>query len=158
MVERLDGLRHHPVVRRHHQNGDIRDLRSPRTHGGERLMAGRVQERDDPAVLMDLVRADVLRDPSELLGNHVRSTDRVQEQRLPVIDVAHDGDDGRARNEPALVDRLFGLLLDLHLGGDDLDRPAKLGPDQLDGVVGQRLTDRHHLARLEKQLDDVRGG
>ena len=49
VVERLDRLRLHAVVGGHHQDRDVRHLGTTGTHGGERLVAGGVDERDDPA-------------------------------------------------------------------------------------------------------------
>ena len=44
----------------------------------------------------DLVGADVLGDATGLAGDDVGVADLVEELRLAVVDVAHDGDDGRA--------------------------------------------------------------
>ena len=45
----------------------------------------------------DVVRADVLRDAAGFAGDHVRLADVVEQRRLAVVDVTHDGDDGRTR-------------------------------------------------------------
>ena len=66
MVDRLDGLRHHAVVRRHDQNGDIGYLRAAGAHGGERRVARGVEEGDRLAVHRDTVRADMLGDAAGL--------------------------------------------------------------------------------------------
>ena len=100
---RLDGLRHHAVVGRHHQDDDVGDLGAAGPHGGERLVARRVDERDLPAVLLDLVGADVLGDAAGLAGDDVGLADAVEQQRLAVVDVAHDGDDRRAGPQVLLV-------------------------------------------------------
>ena len=42
----LDGLGHHAVVGRHHQDHDIGHVRPAGPHGREGLVAGRVQEGD----------------------------------------------------------------------------------------------------------------
>ena len=47
------------------------------------------------AVLDDLVGADVLGDATGLAGDHVGVADLVEQLRLAVVDVAHDGDDRR---------------------------------------------------------------
>ena len=64
--DRLLRLRHDAVVGRDDEDGDVRHLRAAGAHGGERLVARGVEERDLPAVDSDLVRADVLRDPAGL--------------------------------------------------------------------------------------------
>ena len=46
VVDGFDRLRHDAVVGRHHQHHDVGDLGAARAHGGERLVARRVDERD----------------------------------------------------------------------------------------------------------------
>ena len=54
------------------------------------------------AVLLDVVRADVLRDSAGFALGHVGDADGVEQRRLAVIDVAHDGDHRRTRlRDPA---------------------------------------------------------
>ena len=97
MIDRLDGLRLHAVVRRHHENDDVRDLGAARPHGGERLVARCVDEGDFLARRqLDLIGADMLGDAAGLLRYDIRRPDGVEQRRLAVIDMAHDGDDGRA--------------------------------------------------------------
>ena len=145
--DRLLRLRHDAVVGGDDEHGDVRHLRAAGAHGGERLVARRVEERDLPAVDVDLVRADVLRDPAGLGLDDRRLADRVEQRRLAVVDVAHDRDDRRPRREI-----LLGVLEDLRLvvlvgGVLDRDLAVELGGDQLDLVVGQRLRDLDHLPR-----------
>ena len=54
VVERLDRLRHHAVVGRHHQHRDVGDLRTTGTHGGERLVTRGVDEGDRAVVALVL--------------------------------------------------------------------------------------------------------
>ena len=42
VVNRLDGLRHYAVVRRHHKDHDIRRFGTAGTHHREGLVAGRI--------------------------------------------------------------------------------------------------------------------
>ena len=44
MIERLDRLRHHAFIGRHHQDHDVGDLGAARAHRGERLVAGSIDE------------------------------------------------------------------------------------------------------------------
>ena len=46
VIDRLDGLRHHAVVGGDHQHHDVGHLGAARAHGGEGLVAGRVEEAD----------------------------------------------------------------------------------------------------------------
>src|SRR5581483_2581819 len=164
--DRLDRLRLHAVVRRHDEHRDVRDLRAARAHRGERLVTGRVEERDLPAVVFDLVGADVLRDAAGLARGHVRRTDGVEEARLAVVDVAQDGDDRRPVLQLARV--LFGP--ELHLAGGcfglrgllgsgrlGLRRrlEPELGRDERRGVEVDGLVDRGHDAHTDELLDDV---
>ena len=81
VVDRLLGLRLDAVVGRDHDHSQVRDARAARAHRGERLVAGRVQERDRLAAVAHLVGADVLGDPAGLAGGHLGLADRVQQTR-----------------------------------------------------------------------------
>ena len=48
---------------------------------------------------LHVIRADVLRDAAGFALGDARLADRVEQRRLAVVDVAHDGDDRRARHE-----------------------------------------------------------
>ena len=122
------GLRHDAVVGRHHQHGDVGDLRAAGTHRRERLVAGRVDERDVALADVRLVGTDVLRDATELARDDVGLADRVEQLGLAVVDVAHDGDHRRARCERGRVDLLLELVDALHLvlDADDLGAETEL--------------------------------
>jgi len=79
VVDRLDRLRHHSVVGRDHDHGDVRDLRAAGAHRSERLVTRRIQEGEHPPVVADLVGADVLGDPAGLTGCHLGLANRVQQ-------------------------------------------------------------------------------
>ena len=68
VLDRFDRLRHHGVVGRHHQDGDVGRLGAAGTHGGEGFVAGRVEEGDLLAVPIDLVGADMLGDAAGFAG------------------------------------------------------------------------------------------
>ena len=99
VVDGLDGLRHDAVVGGHHDGGDVGHLGAAGAHGRESLVARRVDERDRLAVVHDLVGADVLRDAAGFAGRHLGLADGVEQARLAVVDVAHDGDHRRTRLE-----------------------------------------------------------
>ena len=107
VVDRLVGLRLDAVVGGHDDDGDVRHAGAAGAHRGEGLVAGRVEERHELAVVVHLVGADVLRDAAGLAGDDLRRADRVQQRRLAVVDVAHDRDDRRAVDEI-----LLGVLED----------------------------------------------
>src|SRR4051794_40277968 len=168
VVERLDRLRHDAVVGRDHQHDDVGDLRATGTHRGERLVTRGVDEGDRTLVVLqlgdDLVGADVLGDATGLLRHHVAMTQCVEELRLSVVDVTHDGHHRRTGRPVLLVALLVtegeveGLeeLAVLVLGADDLDDPADLGTEQLQRLVVDRLRRGDHLAQVE-QGGDQRG-
>ena len=96
--DRLDRLRHDRVVRGDDEHDDVRHLRAARTHGRERFVARRVEERDVLAARQrHVVRADVLRDAARFARDDVRLADVVEQRRLTVVDVTHDRDDRRTR-------------------------------------------------------------
>ena len=127
-------------------------------HGGERGVAGRIDEGDLVAVALDLIGADVLGDAAGLAGDDVGLADGVEQRRLAVIDVAHDGDHrrsaarGRRRrrgpaNRPSSTSASATRRTRVaHLLGDDL---GGVGVDDVGGL--------DHLALLHQQLDDVDG-
>ena len=133
-------------------------------HGGEGGVARGVDERDAVVLPDHLVGADVLGDAAGLSGHDVGRADAVEQQRLAVVDVAHDGDDRRARPLVLLV--LLVLLVEvagqelgllLLAGVDQAHVGADLGGEQLDHVVGQRLGRHDHLALQEQEAHDVTG-
>ena len=153
--DRLERLRHHAVVGRDDQHRDVGHLGAAGAHGGERLVARRVEEGDLPAVDLGLVGADVLGDPAGLGLDDRGLADRVEQRRLAVVDVAHDRDDRRARDE-RLLGVVVGLRLDVVVVGVlDLDLALELGGDQLDLGVGQRLGRRLHRVHVHQHLDQL---
>ena len=154
--DRLARLRHDAVVGRDDEDRDVRHFGAAGAHRRESLMARRVEEGDLAAVDVGLVGADVLRDAPGLGLDDGRLADRVEERRLPVVDVAHDRHDRRAVDERLLrvLERL-GLRV-VVAGMLDRDLAAQLRRDQLDLVVGERLGGRLHLPEVHEQLDDLR--
>ena len=152
MVDRLDGLWHDAVVGGNDDHGHIGDLRAAGAHRGEGLMAGRIDEGDQAAAVVDLVGTDVLSDPAGLAADDVGLADRIEQRGLAVVDVAHDRHHGRAIDEVSvLVDG--HLLDDLLIGVHDLDLLAELLAEDDYGLVRQRLGQGGHLAELHQLLD-----
>ena len=73
VVDGLERLGHDAVVGGHDEDRDVGDPGAAGAHRGERLVAGRVEEDDAPAVLVDLAGADVLGDAAALAGRDRRS-------------------------------------------------------------------------------------
>ena len=124
VVDRLSGLRHHPVIRRDNDDRDVGDLGTARAHGGEGLLTGCVEEDDPAAVVLYLAGTDVLRDATGLAGGDPGAPHGVEQARLAMVDVPHDRDDRGAGHEVrgrilAEQDRLAGTL-PFCTGGHDL--------------------------------------
>ena len=89
----------------------------------------------------------MLRDATGLLVDHVGVAQCIEELRLTVIDVTHDGDDRRSDDQVGVV-ALIGTELDVEgleqlavlvLGGDDLDDVVELLTEQVQHRVVDRL-------------------
>ena len=105
VVDGFEGLRHHAVVGGHHDHHDVGDLGAAGAHAGKGFVARRIEEDDLAAGgrraflgELHLVGADVLGDAAGFACCHVGFADGVEQRGLAVIDVAHDGDHGRARH------------------------------------------------------------
>ncbi len=99
VADRFLGLRHDAVVGGDDQHGDIGHVRTAGTHFGERFVAGRIDEGDRPAVLLDPVGPNVLRDSARFAGHHIDADEVVEQRRLAVVDMAQEGDDRGPRLE-----------------------------------------------------------
>src|SRR6185437_7159392 len=167
VVKRLGGLRLHAVVGRDDQDREVGGLRAAGPHGREGLVTRGVDEGDLALVAVDLglhlVGTDELGDAARLFRDDVGVPDRVEELGLAVVDVAHDGDHRRPRDQVLFaalvltevdVERLEQLAV-LLLGGDDLDVVVDLGPEQLQRLVVYRLSRGDHLAQVEQHLDQA---
>ena len=170
VADRLERLGHDPVVRGDHDDRDVGHLRAAGAHRGEGLMARRVEEDDALAVVGDLARADVLGDAAALAGGDLGRPERVEQARLAVVDVAHDGHDRGSRLELGRVvlleEDLLGRGVDLGLAigigdaggrGDRLGHlVAELAGDERRGVAVDQLVDGREDAALDQLADDVR--
>ena len=156
VVNRFLGLRHHAVVRCHHQNHDVGRFRAACTHRGKRLVARRIEEGDHAARRIHVVGADMLRDTARFATRHTGTADVVQQGSLAVVDVTHDGHDRRARfqHHIAMIDRF-------HQEGIGI---VRLGRNRLVShffdqnhrcLLIQHLVDSDHGAHLHQGLDDL---
>src|SRR5262249_26327924 len=141
----LLGLRHDAVVGGDYDDGDVGDLGAAGAHLGKRLVAGRVEEGDGLAVVLDAPGADDLRDAASLGGGDVALANLVEQRRLAVVDVPHDGDDRSARHQVVGVVGLF----------EQLAQHGRLGAGgQLDGEL-HAVVDGEQLGHggLEGRVD-----
>ena len=156
VVDRLLGLRLDAVVGGHHDHGEVGHPRPAGAHRREGLVAGRVEEGDRLAAVVDLVGADVLGDAPGLAGGDLGLADRVEQRGLAVVDVAHDRHHRRAIDEILLAVLEHRLHLDVVGGVDDLDLLVEFVRQHLDRIVGERLRECRHLAEHHQLLDDLR--
>ena len=160
MIQRLDRLGHHTVVRRDHQDRDVGDVGTAGPHLGERCVTGSVQEGHPLVTHRDLVGGNVLRDASEFAGRHIRRANAVEQRRLPVVHVPEDGDDGGAGltvlRTLVTQQRLFELLFHIFLAFDlQIDTAFEC---QLQGLIFLEIrVDRQHLPLLHEHADQLIG-
>ena len=120
-------------------------------------MARRIDKGHDAIRRFDLIGADVLGNAASLARDHIGLAQRIEQRRLTVIDVAHDGHDRRTRFQ-----LFFGICLASqpfdHIGfRHALDLMAHFLGDELCGISIDQIIDRVHLALFHQELDDVHG-
>ena len=156
VIDGFDRLRLHAVIGRDHQNHDVGHLGAALPHGGEGLVARRVDEGDLMAERRHhLIGADMLGDAAGFLADDIGRADRVEQRGLAVIDMAHDGDDRRARLQ--ILGMVLGAdeaFLDVGLR-DAPDRMAELLGDELGGIGIDHVGDLVHGAVFHQIFDDV---
>ena len=163
--DRLAGGRHHAVVGGDDEDGDVGRLGAAGAHGGERLVARRVEEGDLAALRVDLVGADVLGDAAGLALGDVGRADRVEQLGLAVVDVAHDrhhrrprrGRWGRCRPRPA-GSRSRRSPVGTTSGTCSLVSQPSAVATRCGGVEVDLLVDVGHDADLHQFLDDLDAG
>ena len=169
VVDGLHGLRHYAIIGRDHENRDIGQFGAAGTHCGEGFVARGIEERDLAGFTLkingDLVCTDTLRDAAGFACDDVGAADGVEQSGLTMIDVAHDGDDRRARPQILILLQFLFIQIDVELlqqllillfGGHDLDVPADFLAEDLEGGLIQGLRCRGHFAEMEQHGDKGR--
>ena len=104
----------------------------------------------------DVVRADVLRDAAGLALGDPRLADGVEQRRLAVVDVAHDGDDRRARDQ--VLRRGISSVSTSSSSSSKL-RIWTSAPNSRAIIVAVSMSSvvlmRHHDPLVEQLLEDV---
>ena len=171
VVDGLDRLGHNAVIRSNDQNRHVGQLGTSGSHGREGLVTRGIQEGDLAILALQLdgglVGTDPLGDATGLACRGVGLPDGIQQSRLTVIDMAHDRNHRGPRLQVLVVlaqlllikvdVELLKEFLVLLLGGDDLDVPANLLTQNLEGGLVQGLRGRSHLAQVEEDRDQGRG-
>ena len=163
MVDSLYCLRHHPVVSRHHDNGDVGDLGPAGTHSGEGLVTRSIDKGNLAALVSllqgHLVGTNVLGNTASFAFHHVGVANSVQQLGLAVVYVTHHGDHRRSCFQGVDIVQFLGRQVNvkgfqqfaiLVLGGNHLDVVAQLGPQQGEGVFVQGLRGGNHLSHVEQ--------
>ena len=146
MVDGLLGLRHDVVIGSHDDDGNVGDLCTTGTHGGERLMTGCIKEGDMAAIGQgDVVCTDVLGDTTGLTCNHVGLSDIVEQRCLAMVHMAHHRDDGGTGLQVFLVVLHF-IDSRTHFCAHVFCLEAKLVGNQVDGFCIHALVDADHDA------------
>ena len=165
MIDGFDGLGHHAVVCRHHQDGDVGDFGASGAHLGEGFVTRCIQENHlahKAGVLVlyvHVVGADVLGDATGFARGHLGFADGIQQRGLAVVHVTHDGDHRRAGQLLTLHFVVF-LGTDLHVffEGDDVGQVAELARDFLGQFRIKRLVDGRENAPVEQLCHHILGG
>ena len=160
MVDSFLRLRHHVVVSGDDDDSDVRDLRTTSTHSGEGFVTWRIEEGNALTTLeADAVGTDMLGDPPCFASDDVGIAQAVEERRLTVVDVTHDGDDRRTADEVSFVIDLFFLRDGFDdLSADEVGLVAEFFCDHLDGLSVEAHVDRHHQTDAHTGSDDLRHG
>ncbi len=155
MVDCFDRLRHHVVVGRHDDDGQVGYFRASGTHCGERLVARGVEEGYVASVgKLHVVCAYVLGDASGFACDHVGLADVVQKRCLAVVHVSHHRHDRRTRQE-VFFRILHGGDCLRHVGAHVFGGESELFGHDVDGLSVKPLVDGHHHAEVHASGDDV---
>ena len=160
MVDSFLRLRHHVVVSGDDDDSDVGDLCTTSTHSGEGFVTWRIKEGNALTTLeADAVGTDMLGDPPCFTSDDIGIAQAVEERRLTVVDVPHDGDDRRTADEVSFVIDLFFLRDGFDdLSADEVGLVAEFFCDHLDGLSVEAHVDRHHQTDAHTGSDDLRHG
>ena len=163
VVDGFNRLRHDAVVGRGDQHHDVGCFRSACAHARERFVTRRIQEHNlAPVSRRRLIRdanfvgADMLRDAARLASGHIGGADGIEQGRLAVVDVAHDGDHRRTRHGfRAFLAALGGcirIFRGLFFEGDDFRLRSEearhfTGQFRVEGLIDGGEYSTHHQTR-----------
>ena len=156
MVDGFNGLWHHAIVRSDNQNNDVGHLCATGTHGGKRLMTGRVNKGNTATIDGNLRGADGLRNTSCLTGSNTRMPDGIQKRSLTVVNVAHNGNDRRTGL------KIFWIVIEgkgiFFFLCHNLDFSAQIFRNKVNQIIGHGLGKRQWASKQKEALDNVVGG
>ena len=154
MVNGLYRLGHDAVVRRHHQNGNIRYLCAAGPHGRKGLMSRRIKEYDLLSLTIYLISADALRDPTRFMGRYRAFSNSIQERRLSVVHVPHNRNHRRAKRQHFRIILNFRDLRRIDLRWQRFRRNTELTGYQGRRIIIDFLIDGSHNPHQEQLFHD----
>ncbi len=111
-VSRFFRLRLDAIISSNYQHSHISHLGTTRTHDGERFVTWGIDEGDLTIVFLNLIRTDVLGNPTRLPFHHIRFANRVKRTSFSVVNVTHNDNDWRTSNQALgrLLQTLFNNI------------------------------------------------
>ena len=156
MVDGLDGLRHHAVIRSNNQNNDIGYASTTSTHGGKGLVTRGINKGNGTTLDLNLRCTNCLSNAARLTSSNAGVTNGIQKRSLTVIDVAHNRNHGR----PGL--QILGIIVEgkgiLLFLGHNLYIYTQVVRHQLNELIGHRLGHRKGGTQQEQALDNIISG
>ena len=95
VIDSFDSLGHNTVIGGNHQNNNISNLGTTGTHHGKCFVTRCIQEGNASLVCFYHVGTDVLGNSTELTFCYTGTADGIQGLCLTVVNVTHDGNNGR---------------------------------------------------------------
>ena len=157
VVDGFERLRHQAVIRGNDQHNEIRDLGATSAHARKGFVAGRIDEDDAATVNGNDGCADVLGYASGFAGGDFGFANGVEQAGLAVVDVTHDCNDRRPRQEIFLLLFLGDFLDDFLFEGNDSHNTAESFGQAGCRAHVQSLIDRGKNSAVEQFLQDVLG-
>ena len=153
MIDGFDGLRLNTFGGGDDEHDDIRHIGAAGAHGGEGLVAGRVDEGDPFAIQIHHPGGGVLGNATGLAGGDVGLADAIEKAGFSVIDMAEDGDDGRTDDQVGFFGGPGQFVFQFFLqrcGSDDLKLDVVFQGQSLSNFSVEGRIDASHDALFDK--------
>lgn len=144
MTDSFNCLRHNAVIGSNHQNNDVSNLGTTGTHFRKGLMPRRINK----SYLVsgrhrNLIRTDMLGNAARLFGRNVGFAQSIQQGCLTMVNVSHNRNHRRTRQQ--IIRFVFGSqsLFDIALG-NALELVPEILNNQLSRIGVNRLINRCH--------------
>ncbi len=154
MIDGFQGLRHHAVISRYHQHGNIGYLCPAGAHGRKGLVSGSIEENNLPSLIGNLISADMLGNAPGFARRYIGFANSVEQRSFTMVDMAHHRDYRRARQALRGIVFHFRNLCRIPVGFLQSDLHPKFLTDEQGGIIVNILIDGYHHAQHEKRLDN----